>query len=396
MSIKTAPVGELSEQIRGVTFAKSDAVAEPADGYLPVLRAGNITDNGVDFEDLLFVPADRINDRQMLRANDVLIAASSGSLSVVGKAARMHEDFGGGFGAFCKVLRPNQSIDPGYFSHYFQTGVYRRKISSLAAGANINNLRGADLDGLRIPLPPLPEQRRIAEILDRADALRAKRRQAIAKLDSLTQSIFIDMFGIPTPGRSTWPLGKVGDMLTSANYGTGKKAGSTGSFPVLRMGNITAWGEIDMTDLKYMDLADPEVPKYTVRRGDVLFNRTNSAELVGKTAIYRATDAVAFAGYLIRLRVNESNDPEYLAAFMNTSFTKTKLKAMCKSIVGMANINATEVQGITIPLPPLEMQQKFADRIAGIELQKLQHASSKRELDALFASLQHRAFSGQL
>lgn len=306
-------------------------------------------------------------------------------------------DYGAGSTEF-HVLRPKPGvIDDRYLLHFLRQPWIRIAGEKRMTGSGgQRRVPVAFLANVNVPLPPLVEQRRIAEILDRADALRAKRRQAIAKLDSLTQSIFIDMFGIPTPGRSTWPLGKVGDMLTSANYGTGKKAGSTGSFPVLRMGNITAWGEIDMTDLKYMDLADPEVPKYTVRRGDVLFNRTNSAELVGKTAIYRATDAVAFAGYLIRLRVNESNDPEYLAAFMNTSFTKTKLKAMCKSIVGMANINATEVQGITIPLPPLEMQQKFADRIAGIELQKLQLASSKREFDALFASLQHRAFPGQL
>ena len=92
-----------------------------------------------------------------------------------------------------------------------------------------------------------------------------------------------------------------------------------------------------------MDLSEREHERYTVRLGDVLFNRTNSAELVGKTAIFRETRSMAFAGYLIRLRVTGNNHPEYLAGFMNTPYAKRVLRGMCKSIVGMANINAPTV-----------------------------------------------------
>ena len=198
-----ARVAELADQIRGVTYAKEDATSSPRPGYLPVLRAGNIADDGLVFDDLVFVPAERISPTQKIRRNDVVIAASSGSLDVVGKAARALTDFEGGFGAFCKVLRPGPGIDPAYFAHFFRTRDYRQRVSALAAGANINNLRNEHLDEFRIPLPPLPEQRRIAEILDKADALRAKRRAALAQLDTLTQSIFLDMFGDP----ATNPMG---------------------------------------------------------------------------------------------------------------------------------------------------------------------------------------------
>src|SRR3989442_240269 len=134
MSVGLARVADLAEQIRGVSYGKAEASATPQPGYLPVLRAGNITDEGLTFEDLVFVPADRISAKQKIRKYDVVIAASSGSLDVVGKAARALTDFEGGFGAFCKVLRPGQKVDPGYFAHFFKTQGYRRRVSALAAG----------------------------------------------------------------------------------------------------------------------------------------------------------------------------------------------------------------------------------------------------------------------
>ena len=331
-------VAEIAEQVRVVTYAKEDASSSPRPGYLPVLRAGNIADDGLVFDDLVFVPAERIAAAQKIRQNDVLIASSSGSLDVVGKAARARADFEGGFGAFCKVLRPSPDVDPIYFAHFFRTPEYRKRVSALAAGANINNLRNEHLNELRIPLPPFPEQRRIAAILDKADALRVKRRAALTQLDTLTQSIFLDMFGDPATNPKGWPVRTIGDLLESASYGTSEKSEATGEFAVLRMNNITRTGEIDLSELKYMSLDESERDRYLVRNGDVLFNRTNSPELVGKTAIFRETKPMAYAGYLIRLRVNRENDPEYLACFLNTSYSKRVLRGMCKSIkIGRAS-----------------------------------------------------------
>src|SRR5690606_9632962 len=155
------------------------------------------------YDNLVYVPSSKISPKQKVKKNDVVVAASSGSIEVIGKAARALEDFGGGFGAFCKVLRPNGRVDPAYFWHFFRTPDYRRKVSFLAAGANINNLRNEDLDNLQILLPPLGEQKRIAGILDAADMLRAKRREALAQLDTLLQSTFLNMFGDPV----TNPMG---------------------------------------------------------------------------------------------------------------------------------------------------------------------------------------------
>ena len=397
MIVSSARVGDLAEQVRGVTYGKEDASKTPATGFLPVLRAGNITDGGLVFDDLVYVPAGRVSARQKIKKGDIVIAASSGSLDVVGKAAPALAAFDGGFGAFCKVIRPNDKVDAAYLAQFFKTPGYRRTISSLAAGANINNLKSEHLDDLQVRLPPLPEQRRIAAILDQADALSAKRREALALLDSLTQSFFIEMFGDPAINPHQWPVGRIADLLESASYGTSEKSASAGEFPVLRMKNLTRSGELDLRNLKYMELPEGLRSKYLVRAGDVLFNRTNSADLVGKTAMVpQGLPPLAYAGYLIRLRVNAANSPTYLSRFLNTGYAKLMLRGMCKSIIGTANINATEIQAMKIAVPPLPLQQTFATRIQAVEALKATHRAALAELDALFASLQHRAFAGAL
>lgn len=248
---------------------------------------------------------------------------------------------------------------------------------------------------LPVVISELAQQQRIVQVLDHVDALRVKRQEAVALLDGLAEAIFLDMFGDPSRNEKGWPMKKIGDLVTSANYGTSEKASGAGDLPVLRMNNITASGRVDLGDLKYMDRATVS-EKYLARSGDVLFNRTNSPELVGKSAIYRGSDELAFAGYLIRVRVNEVNDPEYLAAFLNTRYAKRVLKGMCKSIVGMANINARELQGIDVAEPPLPLQIQFGERMRAVEAMRGTHRHHLDKLDALFASIQGRAFRGEL
>jgi type I restriction enzyme S subunit len=163
------------------------------------------------------------------------------------------------------------------------------------------------------------------------------------------------------------------------------------------MNNISYDGNWDFTDLKYIDLEDKDIAKYTVLPGDILFNRTNSKELVGKTAVFPANhSSMAFAGYLVRLRTNENALPEYVSAFLNSSYGKSILRHMCKSIIGMANINAQELQEIKILLPPVSLQKKFASFVAEVEHQRESMRSALTASEQLFASLSQRAFHGEL
>jgi type I restriction enzyme S subunit len=296
------------------------------------------------------------------------------------------------------VLRPNNGVSAQYLFWMVWSQQFRAAASiNMTGSAGQKRVPANFFERWQIPLPPLPEQKRIAAILDAADALRAKRRESIEQLDSLIQATFLEMFGDPVTNPKGWEVGQIGDLMASVNYGTSKKAHPTdGAFPILRMGNITYQGGWDLEDLKFIDLDQSEQQKHLVHKGQLLFNRTNSKDLVGKTAVYRRDAPMAFAGYLVRAITNDRANPEYVGAFMNSPQTKVRLQHMCKNIVGMANINAKEFQAIPIPAPPVSLQNKFATVVESIEQQKARLKAHLAELDALFASLQSRAFNGEL
>jgi type I restriction enzyme S subunit len=292
------------------------------------------------------------------------------------------------------ALKPDSSqVDSTYLVHFLRS--QQERLAANARGATIKGIPREVLARLQVPIPSQEEQRRIARTLDRAEVLRAKRRQALAHLDDLAQCIFLNMFGDPGGSDQELPIRTIGSLLVSATYGSSQKAGHDGDLPILRMNNITSTGSIDLSDLKYVRSHDID-DRHIVQPGDVLFNRTNSAELVGKSAIFRNAVPMAYAGYLIRLRVNDHNHPEYLSTFLNTAYAKRVLRGMCKSIIGMANINAQELQKIKIPQPPLTLQSRFADNILAIEDLKATQRAHAAELDGLFAGLRDRAFAGLL
>ena len=159
---------------------------------------------------------------------------------------------------------------------------------------------------------------------------------------------------------------------------------------------MTYSGQLDLRNLKYVELTTKDISRYTTQRGDLLFNRTNSKELVGKTAVVDLDDPLAIAGYLIRARTNKRGNPHYISTYLNSKHGKTVLRSMCKNIVGMANINAQELQDIVIAMPPVELQNVFADRLAVVAKQHEVHSCGFEQSKSLFSSLQHRAFQGEL
>lgn len=396
-TVRCAPLAESADVIRGVTFSKADSVAEPRDGHVPVLRAGNIQSRLILEDGLVFVPSTKVSEKQRLRRGDIVMCTSSGSPEIVGKTAYSYEDWEGSFGAFCAVVRPKEGrIHSRYLFHYLQSPRFRDWTRN-SSGVGIKNIRKSELDLVEVPLLGIGEQRRIAEILDTADAIRRKLEQALDLADEFLKSVFLEMFGDPGTNPKGWPLGTIRDLVTEAKYGTSQKADSkNGQYPVLRMGNITYSGRLDLTDLKYVDLAEKDVPKHTVRKGDLLFNRTNSPDLVGKTTVFDVDEPFAFAGYLVRARANNRADPYFISYFLNSNFGKQTLRSMCKSIIGMANINAQEFQDIPIPIPDRETQAKFRSIVDAFGAKRALLQDSMLESIALFGSLSQRAFRGEL
>lgn len=390
-------VGSISEQVRGVTYAKSDASDVSLSGYSPILRANNITEHGLVLEDLVFVPNNKISPEQRIAPNDVIVAASSGSISVVGKTAQAREGFDGGFGAFCKVLRPGPSVDPCYFGHYFRTPYYRHIVSGLAAGANINNLRNEHLDNLQIPLPPLAEQKQIAGILDAADALRSKRRESLAQLDTLLESTFLDMFGDPVTNPMGWKVELFEECCEAIFKGAfDLKAASyqDEGIPFIRIADIRN-RTIDLSKAVFINEETHE--KYgrsELTPGDIVFSKVGTIDRIA--AIPQTIPRCNCSQNNVGARLKpDFLQVEFALALLTTSAVLGQIRAGSKKAV-QDKLVLSELRRLPVILPPAEEQRCFAAIVASVEQQKTSQRAHLAELDTLFASLQSRAFSGDL
>jgi type I restriction enzyme S subunit len=187
-------LSEVAQIIRGVTYKREQSASEPKEGLLPVLRATNISGVALTFDQLVYVPSGNISTEQLLLQGDVVVASSSGSKEIVGKAGSfLGGSFKGSFGAFCTGIRPSALLSSTYFQYFFQTPSYRKSVSELSAGSNINNLKTGDLAAQRFPLPPAAEQTRIVakleELLSDLDAGVAELKAAQQKLLQYRQSL---------------------------------------------------------------------------------------------------------------------------------------------------------------------------------------------------------------
>ena len=363
-------IKDVAVQVRGVSYKPNDLHDTLNENSIMLLRANNISDDRINYDDVVFVDKTKVSKSQYLQVGDILICASSGSKNLVGKSASIKGSINATFGAFCKVVRPSD-INANYLSHFFTSPKYRETISKLSAGANINNIRNEDIDNLDIVIPPIETQCKIAATLDKVTNLIDTCNAILEKLDLLVKSRFVEMFGEPILNPKGWDMATIGDIVTEVRYGTSRPAIDGGKYPYLRMNNLTYDGHLDLTDLKRIDIPDNEIDKCIVRKGDVLFNRTNSVELVGKTCVFDESEDMVIAGYIIRVRLKPVMLPIVLSCFMNTDALKKKLRNMAKGAVNQANINAQELQAIDIYLPPLDLQKQFAAFVEQTDKSKL-------------------------
>lgn len=287
----------------------------------------------------------------------------------------------------------NADVYNRYLAYVLKVNI--EKIIGLSNSTTFKEVSKSNLAELQIPLPPLATQRTIAAKLDQIQSLIDLKKEAISKTQELTKSIFLEMFGDPMTNEKGWEVRKLADVLESANYWTSQKANEDWLWiEILRMNNITYDWWRSLESMKHIEFeGSNDYEKYTVKKWDILFNRTNSKELVWKTAVYVFDEPRAFAWYLVRLRTDDKvSNPYYISAFLNSSYGKSVLFGMAKNIVWMANINAQEVQSIRIPLPPLALQQKFAGTISHIHQALDDHKQSLAKLEELFQATMQECF----
>ena len=269
---------------------------------------------------------------------------------------------------------------------------YDRLVDRAAKGKTLNK---AKLKLLPIPLPPLTEQKRIAGILDATDALRAKRREALAQLDTLLQSTFLDMFGNPVTNPMGWDVvafESIGNSRLGKMLDKGREVGDC-QFPYLANTNVQ-WGRFDLAELRTMDFSVSDQAKFKLEEGDLLVCEGGE---VGRTAIWRdAHDRIYFQKALHRVRLDPKvASPEFVFQFMWFMAKNGGFRELTTSAT-IAHLTGVKLKRLPFPCPPLELQHRYAAIVNSVEQQRANQRAHLAELDTLFASLQSRAFRGDL
>lgn len=306
------------------------------------------------------------------------------------------------FTGFCSTeilpIRPGPRLDKNYLAHYLMQPKVIDLATSRSAGANLPRLSPSELVKFQLPLPPIDEQRRIANILDSADALRAKCGEAITHLDALTRSMFLDMFG-DTTRLSCWPVADFGDLIGDTRLGLIRNSESFGhdfQTPYVRMNAITAKGELSSLGLQRTSVSSSELEVYALRPGDLLFNTRNSRELVGKSALVEEDSGWVFNNNLMRIRLLPDVNPQYMAQLLLSDYGAQQLDRRKSGTTSVFAIYYKDLRSLQVPVPPISLQKAFGDRRATIVRLRTGYRRQGSTLDALVSSLQDSAFKGKL
>ncbi|WP_288209504.1 restriction endonuclease subunit S [uncultured Catenibacterium sp.] len=289
----------------------------------------------------------------------------------------------------CRIIA-NSNVNEDYLRFYLKRAL--KLIESKTSFVTVKHLSAKELNGLKLNLPCMEDQQRISKQLSILELVIRKNKKVLELFDELVKARFVEMFGDPIENQKDWEVVKIRDIVTDVRYGTSKPAVEGGRYPYLRMNNLTVDGGLDLSDLKYIDIPDNEIEKCVVRKGDILFNRTNSIDLIGKTAIFNLLDDMVIAGYIIRIRLNDQILPDVFSQYMNLETMKKILRGMAKGAVNQANINAQELQSIKVYIPDMELQRQYVEFKEEIDKSRSRIQKSLEASQELFDSLMQDYF----
>jgi type I restriction enzyme, S subunit len=389
----TQQLGSLCRLVNGRAFKPSDWTPTG----LPIVRIQNLNDHAKPFNRF----NGTVDPKVLIDSGEILLSWSGTP--------------GTSFGCFYwtrgpavlnqhifRVYVDTDRIDPDFF--VFAVNSKLEEMIALAhGGVGLRHITKGKLEGIRLPVPALSEQRRIVtrvrECTERIDELLSLRAAAAQEAKALSPSCLAAVFGELARSHETVPLERV---LAETRYGTSQKcnAGSKAT-PVLRIPNISD-GDISFENLKYCELAKDELRRLTLEPGDILVVRTNgSPDLVGRCAVFgEASRPVAFASYLIRLRTSGAADPRFIAFFLSSTKGRDAIASIRRTSAGQYNVNSENLRAIRIPLPTLTEQKHVADRLAdqrdvARSIVAEQTARSNEE-QQLRAAVIRKAFAGEL
>ena len=392
---ETKSLDELTDRIDYGHTASADSEAVGP----KFLRITDIQNGHVDWKTVPFCPAtpDEL-DKYRLSDGDIVFARTG---NTTGKSFLLkHPPEDSVFASYLIRVRPSRSVNPRFLAHFFDTPNYWNQIKKNAQGAGQPGVNATRLKTLEIPLPPLPEQKRIADILDRADAIRRKRQEATKQCNDFLTSAFNSMFGDPVQNPKKWPettLDDVAHLQSGVTKGRNFADQQTVDVPYMRVWNVQD-GHLRLDDIKDITVLPTDVERYSLQEGDLLLTEGGDPDQLGRGAIWYAPIPVCIhQNHIFRVRCDQKVIiPEFLSALIGSQKGKRYFLKMAKQTTGIASINMTQLRKCPVFLPPLHLQQQFAklDR----QFEKTCGTLNKRfdTVDQLFGSLVQRAFNGKL
>ena len=395
--IALAQLGEIADLQAGVSFPVD--LQGRSSGDYPVAKVGDISRVGRSGEAVISAADHYIDEGDLARLRARPIPPGSVLFAKIGEAIRHNHRVIAG----CALLVdnnamaaiPTRRVDSRYLYHFLRTVDFY----GLASATTVPALRKSELEHLPVPLPPLPEQWRIAEILDKAAGLRAKRRAALAQLDTLTQSIFLDMFGDPATNPKRWPvvllrestariqIGPFGSLLHREDY-------VEGGIPLVNPKHIQQEAIQPDPSETVSARKFAELDTYHLQAGDVVMGRRGE---MGRCAVVNEDSGPLLCGtgsVLVRPD-NEHTTSLFLLFLLSSAALKARLERLSLGQT-LPNLNSQIVEGLEVPLPPLTVQLEFAARVEGARRFVNAQRKASSQLSSLFASLQQRAFRGEL
>ena len=394
MKTEKVLLGDIAEFIRGINFKPDDVVAVGTPESVVCMRTKNVQAE-IYLSDIWAVNKSFVKrEKQLLQVGDILVS-SANSWNLVGKCCWIPElPWKASFGGFVTVLRPHkEKVNQNFLYRWFASDRVQALLRSFGQKTtNISNLNIDRCLKLELYLPPIAEQKRIAEILDRTQSLISKRKEAIAKLDTLTQSIFLEMFGNPVTNPKGLVIKKFKDIGT-LDRGVSKHRPRNapellgGIYPLIQTGDVAnCGGYIRQYQSTYSEIGLRQSKMW--RSGTLCIT---IAANIAKTGIL--TFDACFPDSVVGFLSEDLATIEFVRVWL--SFLQKTLEETAPESA-QKNINLAILRDLNVPFPPLPLQKEFTQRVEAVEKLKATHRASLSQLQALFASLQHRAFRGEL
>lgn len=332
--------------------------------------------------------------RKVIRGGDVIVSTVRPNLNAVAMVPPELDQQIASTG-FC-VLRANERMVPEFLYFYTRSPRFIDGLCRLTAGAMYPAVTDGQVLSQQLPLPPLPEQRRIVDVLGRAEGLVRLHRQAVAKTREIIPALFLDLFGDPASNPKGWPVVTLGELISDGpQNGLYKHASAYGAgTPILRIDAFYDGQVSDLPSPRRVALEPAEIDKFAIRLDDIVINRVNSPEYLGKsTIIPQLREPTVFESNMMRMSVDHSRaGPVFVIEQLQTAHVRAQIMGHAKHAINQSSINQQDVKALTFPLPPLALQTRFASQVTRIRSLQSQAETALAKAQASFQSLLHRAF----